>query len=337
MIVVMDRNASAEEVGTVEERLRVWGFEVDRSTGAGRTILGAVGDRHESKMQALEAMSGVERVIPISKPYKLAAREERPEGTVVEAGPAVIGGPSVVLMAGPCAVESEEQLMEAARAVRAAGARVLRGGAFKPRSSPYSFQGLEEEGLKLLACAREETGLAIVSEVIKPQDVEMLCRYVDLLQVGARNMQNFPLLRELGGCGKAVLLKRGPAATVEEWLMAAEYIMASGNGRVVLCERGIRTFETGTRNTMDISAIPQAKHLSHLPVVADPSHGTGKRHLAVPMALAAVAAGADGVMVEVHPRPEEALSDGGQSLTPDEFSDLAEKAARVAGAVGRSV
>jgi 3-deoxy-7-phosphoheptulonate synthase len=271
-------------------------------------------------------MSGVEAVVPILKPYKLASREISPTSSVIELAPGVvIGGQKLVVMAGPCSVESEDQLLETARAVKAAGATVLRGGAFKPRTSPYAFQGLEEEGLKLLDLARQATGLPIITEVVNPRDVELVARYADILQVGARNIQNFPLLKLLGQQEKPVLLKRGMATTIQEFLMSAEYIMSEGNQSVILCERGIRTFETATRNTLDLSAIPVLKERTHLPVVADPSHGTGNYHYVAAMAYAAVAAGADGLMIEVHSDPEHASSDGPQSLKPKKFAKLMEK------------
>jgi 3-deoxy-7-phosphoheptulonate synthase len=288
-------------------------------------IIGLVGDiagRKEQLMSRLSALGGVETVTPISRPFKLTSREFHPQDTVVEVGDLRIGDGSLTIMAGPCSVESREQLMETAVAVAAAGATILRGGAYKPRTSPYSFQGLGVEALRYLAEARELTGLPVVTEVMEPSQVETVMHYADILQIGARNMQNYSLLTAVGRVGKPVLLKRAFGATIEEWLMAAEYIVSSGNPNVILCERGIRTFETYTRNTMDLSAVPVLHHLTHLPVVVDPSHGTGKRWLVKPMALAGVAAGADGVIVEVHPRPEEALSDGDQSLTLDQFANL---------------
>ncbi|HEY8450061.1 MAG TPA: 3-deoxy-7-phosphoheptulonate synthase, partial [Bacillota bacterium] len=276
-------------------------------------------------------------VLPILKPFKLVSREFRNEPTIVEVGGVAFGGEEVPIIAGPCSVESREQILAAAEAVKNAGARLLRGGAFKPRTSPYSFQGLEEEGLKLLAEARERFGLPIVTEVMSPGTVELVARYADMLQIGARNMQNFYLLREVGRSGMPVLLKRGMSATIEEWLMAAEYILSEGNFNVVLCERGLRTFETATRFTLDLNAVPVVKELSHLPVIVDPSHGTGRWSLVTPMARAAIAAGADGLIVEVHPQPEEALSDGSQSLTPERFKVLVDEVTSVAAAVGRRV
>lgn len=334
----MRRGATEEQIEKVAARLEQEGFNVHLSVGVSRTVIGAIGDKARLRPEVLEAMEGVEKVIPVLRPYKLASREFKPEDTVVRIRPGIeIGGQSVQVIAGPCAVEGFEQLLTTAEAVKAAGATMLRGGAFKPRSSPYSFQGLEEEGLKLLAQARAATGLPIVTEVMDPRTVPLVAEYADVLQVGARNMQNFTLLKELGSVKKPVLLKRGPSATIEEWILAAEYIMTSGNSQVILCERGIRTFENATRNTLDLSAVPVVKSLTHLPVIVDPSHGTGKRELVPPMALAAVAAGADGIMVEVHPNPSEALSDGPQSLKPEEFHHLMRQLARVAAAVGRKV
>lgn len=337
MIVVMNRGASAQEIDGVCQRLTKEGFNIHLSQGVERTIIGAVGDKSRVSKSSLEALPGVEKVVPILQPYKLAGRDFRRENSVIRVGDIEIGGDQIQIFAGPCAVESWEQLIESARAVKEAGAAFLRGGAFKPRSSPYSFQGLEEEGLKLLSRAREETGLLIVTEVMDPRSIEIVSYYSDVLQVGARNMQNFFLLRELAKVNKPILLKRGLSATIEEWLMAAEYLMSGGNYQVILCERGIRTFETYTRNTLDLSAIPAAKHLSHLPVIVDPSHGTGIRHLIEPMARAAVAAGADGVMIEVHPNPAEALCDGPQSLTPESFQALMKELRGVAQVMGKTL
>lgn len=319
------------------DRLEKNGFQAHMIHGVKRIVIGAVGDRGAISSLGLEIMPGVEKVVPIMKPFKLVSREANGDNSVIQVGGVSFGGPEFVIIAGPCAVESREQMYKAAEAVKKAGARVLRGGAFKPRTSPYSFQGLEEEGLKLLAAAATEHGLATVTEVIDMYSLEAALKYVDMIQVGARNMQNFQLLREVGKAGRPVLLKRGLSATVEEWLMAAEYIMSEGNGNIILCERGIRTFETYTRNTLDLSAVPLVKGLSHLPVVVDPSHATGERHLVGPMARAAVAAGADGLMVEVHPQPREALCDGHQSLSPAQFADLARELDAVAAAVGRMV
>jgi 3-deoxy-7-phosphoheptulonate synthase len=312
------------------------GFDVHRSTGASHTILGAVGVRPEFDPRDIELLEGVREVVRITQPYKLASRAFRPEGTVVDLGKGVrMGGVEVVVAAGPCAVESEEQIHGIAGRVAKLGARLLRGGAFKPRSSPYSFQGLGEPGLKFLREAADKNGLLVVSEVMDPSQVALLTSYVDVLQVGARNMQNYHLLRALGEVRKPVLLKRGMSATIEELLLSAEYIMSGGNYDVILCERGIRTFETYTRNTLDIAAIPVIKKLSHLPIVADPSHGTGRRDKVVPMARAAVAAGADGLLIEVHHDPDHALSDGAQSLYPDQFAQLMAELRIIAPAVGR--
>jgi 3-deoxy-7-phosphoheptulonate synthase len=335
LIVVMQPGASEREITAVCDRLRALGFQTHLSTGVEHTIIGAIGDRSNLAGVNLETYPGVEKLVPIMKPFKLASREYHPDNTVIDVAGVQVGGERVVVIAGPCAVESRKQLLTAARGVRAAGADLLRAGAFKPRTSPYSFQGLEEEGLEILLAARAETGLPIVTEVMDQRGVEMVAECADMVQVGARNMQNFNLLRDLGQLDKPVLLKRGPSATVEEWLMAAEYILSSGNSRVVLCERGIRTFETGTRNTLDVSAVPAVKLQSHLPVLVDPSHGTGRWRMVAPMALAAIAAGADGVMVEVHPCPEEALSDGAQSLHLERFAGFLAELRPVAEAVGR--
>ena len=337
MIVVMSHGALEREVQAVVDKLAGLGFQIHLSQGVERTIIGAVGDKTTLANIPLEAMSGVEKVVPILQPYKLASRTFKDNNTTVKIGDLEIGGSAVHLMAGPCAVESREQLMESARLVKEAGATFLRGGTFKPRTSPYAFQGLEEEGLKLLAEAREVTGLKFVTEVMDQRSVELVAEYADILQVGARNMQNFFLLRELGRINKPVLLKRGPSATIEEWIMAAEYIMSGGNYQVILCERGIRTFEDYTRNTLDLSAIPAVKSLTHLPVVVDPSHSTGRWRLVKPMSLAAVAAGADGLMIEVHPNPAEALCDGPQSLTPESFADLVANLQPVVAAIGREL
>lgn len=322
MVVVMEKNASKNEIEQVQERLHRAGFQIHLSQGVERTIIGAVGDRNRVNLESLEALPGVDKVIPIMKPFKLTSREFQQEDTVITVGDQRIGDGVIQVIAGPCAVESREKYLEVALMVKDAGATMLRGGAFKPRTSPYSFQGLEEEGLKILAEARELTGLPVITEVMDQRSVELVARYADILQIGARNMQNFFLLREVGKLNKPIVLKRGPSATLEEWIMAAEYIVSSGNSQVIMCERGIRTFETYTRNTLDLSAIPVVKRLTHLPVIVDPSHGTGKWRLVEPMALAAVAAGCDGLMIEVHQNPAEALSDGPQSLTPDNFAHL---------------
>ena len=338
MIVAMQHGATERQIQDVIEHLVKLGFEVHRSTGVSQTVLGAVGARIDFDTRDLELLSGVQQVHRISSPYKLAARTFRPDGTVVRfPGGLEIGGRGVVAMAGPCSVESREQLFSTAEEVAKAGGRVLRGGAFKPRSSPYSFQGMGEEGLKLLREAGERFGLLVISEVMEIGQIPLMLDYADILQIGARNMQNFNLLRELGKVKKPVMLKRGIAATIEEWLLSAEYIMAGGNYDVILCERGIRTFETYTRNTMDISAIPIIKKLSHLPIAADPSHGTGRRDKVAPMARAAVAAGADALLIEVHCNPDKALSDGAQSLYPEQFSKLMGELKMIAAAVERQM
>lgn len=338
MIIVMQAGAPEEQVQEVIRRVSELGYHPHIIRGTQRTVVGAVGDeRGKTKLQSLEALPGVENVVPILQPFKLASREVRPQRTVVKVGDVEIGGDRLALMAGPCSVESETQLLDSAYAVKAAGATILRGGAFKPRTSPYSFQGLGEQGLKLLAKAREATGLRIVTEVLNPQDVPLVARYADILQIGARNMQNFALLNAVGEARKPVLLKRGMSATIQELLMSAEYILSHENYDVILCERGIRTFETATRFTLDLNAVPVLRKLTHLPVIVDPSHGTGYADFVAAMARAAVAAGADGLMIEVHPKPEEALSDGVQSLTPARFAELTRQLALIAKAVGRSL
>ncbi len=338
MIVAMQESASEEQIQQVVEHLIRMGFSVHRTTGARQTVLAAVGARVDFDTRNLEVLSGVQEVHRISAPYKLAGRSFRPQGTVIEfANGLQIGGDQVVIMAGPCSVESREQLFTVAEKVSEAGARVLRGGAFKPRTSPYSFQGLGLEALKLLREAGDRFGLLVISEVMEISQIAMMLPYVDILQVGARNMQNFNLLRELGKAKKPVMLKRGIAATLEELLLSAEYIMAGGNYDVILCERGIRTFETYTRNTLDISAIPIVHKLSHLPMASDPSHGTGLRDKVPPMARASVAAGADALLIEVHHDPDKALSDGAQSLYPDQFSKLMGELRMIAPAVGRKI
>ncbi len=338
MIVAMQEFASEELIQQVIERLVSMGFDVHRTTGERQTVLAGVGARTDFDVRELEVLSGVAEVHRISSPYKLVARGFRPEGTIIKFANGVqIGGNDVVVMAGPCSVESREQLFTVAELVAAAGAKVLRGGAFKPRSSPYSFQGMGLDGLKILRDAGDKYNLLIISEVMEISQIEIMLPYVDILQVGARNMQNFNLLRELGKVRKPVMLKRGIAATFEEWLLSAEYIYAGGNYDVMMCERGIRTFETYTRNTMDISAIPIIKKLSHLPIAADPSHGTGRRDKVAPMARAAVAAGADALLVEVHHNPEKAMSDGAQSLYPQQFEKLMGELRLIAVAVGRKL
>lgn len=335
MIVVMRTDCEERDIQGVMSRIQEVGLTGHLSRGVERTVIGVVGQTYPELRDMLEVLPGVEDVVPISRPYKLASREFKTEDSVFTIRGVTIGGPHVVVIAGPCTVETREQTLSTARAVKAAGAHMLRGGAFKPRTSPYSFRGLGEEGLKILAEAREETSLPIVTEVMTPTDVELVARYADVLQIGARNMQNFMLLDEVGQTQMPVMLKRGMSATIEEWLLCAEYILSHGNREVMLCERGIRTFETYTRNTMDVSAIPSARRLSHLPVIGDPSHGTGRWRLVQPLALAAVAAGAHGIMVEVHPEPDRALTDGAQSLTFANFSLLMDALRLVAEAVGR--
>jgi 3-deoxy-7-phosphoheptulonate synthase len=337
MIIVLKAGATEEEVGQVCRRIEGLGLTPHLSRGVERTIIGAIGDERILLDKAIEALPMVEKVLPILKPYKLASRDFHPANTVVRLDQVEVGGPRLVVVAGPCAVESRAVLQAVAKEVQAAGAHVLRGGAFKPRTSPYAFQGLGEEALRYLAEVKAETGMPVVTELMDPREAPLVLRYADAVQVGARNMQNFRLLKELGAHGKPVVLKRGMSSTIRELLMSAEYIMSEGNYQVILCERGIRTFEDATRNTLDLSAVPVLKQQTHLPVLVDPSHGTGKRELVAPMALAAVAAGADGVMVEVHPRPEEALSDGPQALLPAQFGRLMQDVARVAAAVRRSL
>ena len=337
MLVVMQEGAPETQVQQVIDRLVMMGFTVHRSTGVTHTVLGGVGPLESFDPAEFEVLEGVQECHRIVSPYKLANKRFRPQGTVISIGDVKIGGSEVVVMAGPCSVENEEQIELSAALVARAGAKVIRGGAFKPRSSPYSFQGLGEEGLQMLRAAADRHGLLVVSEVMDRSQIPLLVQYSDILQVGARNMQNFNLLRDLGLARKPVLLKRGIAATIEEVLLSAEYIMSGGNYEVILCERGIRTFETATRNTMDISAIPVLQQLTHLPVIADPSHGVGKRGLVPAMARAAVAAGADGLLIEVHPDPDHALSDGAQSLFPEQFMELMGQLRLIAAAVGRSV
>jgi 3-deoxy-7-phosphoheptulonate synthase len=337
MIVIMKPDATRAQMANVVARIEQMGCGVDISEGKERTIIGIIGNGRSLDREQIERIDGVERTVPILRPFKLASRDFHPLDTVVKLNGVSIGDQQVIVMAGPCAVESRTQLLETAHAVKEAGAQILRGGAFKPRTSPYSFQGLGEEGLRLLAEAREETGLLVITEVMDPQLVPLVTTYADILQIGARNMQNYTLLHAVGEAQRPVLLKRGMMSTVEEMLMAAEYILSHGNNRVMLCERGIRTFETYTRNTLDINAIPLLKQLSHLPVVADPSHGTGKWELVEPVSRAAVAAGADGLIIEVHPHPEEALSDGAQSLKPSRFAALVESLRPIAEAVGRTL
>ncbi len=337
MVIIMRHQATAEDIAGVIQHIESLGFRAHVSRGEERTIIGVIGDERPIDPAHFEVLPGVERAVRILHPFKLASRDFHPDGSVVRINGIVIGGQKVVVMAGPCAVESRQQLMETAAAVKAAGAHILRGGAFKPRTSPYSFQGLGLKGLELLREARDAFNLPVVTEVMSPQDVPLIAHYADILQVGARNMQNFALLSAVGTVQKPVLLKRGMMSTIEELLMAAEYILSQGNSQVMLCERGIRTFEPSTRNTFDINAIPVLKSLTHLPVIADPSHGTGKWELVTPVARAAVAAGADGLIVEVHPNPAQALSDGAQSLKPDRFAAMMADVRRIAQAIGRTV
>jgi 3-deoxy-7-phosphoheptulonate synthase len=337
MLVVMKPHASEKQIEAVLEKIRSMGLQPHAIPGAQRVAIGITGNKGGLDPGNFETMPGVADAIRVSQPFKLVSREVKEEDTVIDIGGVKLGGPEIVAMAGPCSVESKEQILEAAHAVKAAGAKLLRGGAFKPRTSPYEFQGLAEEGLKLLALAREQTGLKVVTEVMDSENLAMVADYADVLQIGARNMQNYSLLRQLGQVKRPILLKRGPSATIKEWLMAAEYIVSAGNYQVALCERGIRTFETMTRNTLDLNAVPVLKGLTHLPVVVDPSHGIGLRKHVAAMARAGIAAGADAIIVEVHPNPDRALSDGHQSLTPSEFDALMKQARVIAGAVGRSL
>ena len=337
MIIVMTSEATVAEISGVIKALEGMGFKPHPTRGADRTIIGVVDAMQENDLVHIEAAPGVEQVIPITKAYKMVSREFKPEDTVVNVDGVEVGGPEFVVMAGPCAVEGHEQVITAARAVKKSGAQILRGGAFKPRTSPYSFQGLGEDGLKILLAAKQETGLPIVTEVVSPDLVELVSRYADILQIGARNMQNYALLEAVGSVRKPVLLKRGMMSTVEELLMAAEYVLSNGNQQVILCERGIRTFENSTRNTLDISAVPVIKRNSHLPIIVDPSHAAGHTEFVPSMALAAVAAGADGIIVEVHPSPETAWCDGVQSLSLDRFEELMTSIRSIAAAVGRPI
>ncbi|MFQ5638179.1 MAG: 3-deoxy-7-phosphoheptulonate synthase [bacterium] len=335
MVVVMEENCEEDNIQKVISKLTELSFDVHRSTGVNQTVLGAIGDKRGLDIRSLEVMPAVKKVVRITEPFKLCSRTFQPTDTIVKVGNVAIGGSRLVMMAGPCSIESREQIRDGAQMVKKAGATILRGGAFKPRTSPYSFQGLGEEGLRYLREAAHENDMICVSEIMENSHIPLLVEYVDILQVGARNMQNFSLLRELGKIRKPVLLKRGMAATIEEMLMAAEYIMAGGNYDVILCERGIRTFESYTRSTLDISAIPIVKKLSHLPIIADPSHATGRRDKVAPMARAAIAAGADGLLVEVHQNPDQALSDGAQSLYPEQFQRLMAELMIIAQAVGK--
>ena len=337
MMIIMREDATADQVAHVVSRLEEVGAAAHVSRGERVTVIGAIGDREGITALPLEAMPGVSRVVAILKPYKLVSREFQAADTVVEVRGKKVGGGAFAIMAGPCSVETADQVLAAARAVSAAGGTMLRGGAFKPRTSPYAFQGLGEDGLKMMAAARDETGLPIVTEVMDPRDLDIVCAYADVIQIGARNMQNFLLLAEVGKAGKPVLIKRGLAATIEEWLMSAEYVLSEGNRQVILCERGIRTFETATRNTLDISAVPVVKQLSHLPVIVDPSHATGRPDLVLPLSLAAVVVGADGVIVETHPNPEHALCDGPQSLPTEAFGEYAGRVSDLVAFVGKTV
>jgi len=330
MIVVMAPGAAKDALDSIKNRIESRGMRAQINTGSERVVVGVMGSIPPDFKDEMELMNGVDEVILISKPYKLASKEFHPDDTIIKVGDAVIGGPDPVIMAGPCSVEDEEQMVSTAKAVKAAGATVLRGGAFKPRTSPYSFRGMGEDGLKLLQLAKQETGLPIITEVMATADVETVAKYADILQIGARNMQNYNLLDEVGLIGKPVMVKRGLAASYEEWLLAAEYVMAGGNEQVILCERGVRGFETFTRFTLDVAAVPVIKRLSHLPIVADPSHSTGKWYLVTPVALASIAAGAHGLLIEVHPNPDQAKCDGPQSLTFENFDILMEQVNAVA-------
>lgn len=337
MIVVMKSNATEETIQSVAQRIESMGLKAHVIVGTERTVIAAIGEKRDSEQDTLASLTDVEKVVPILAPYKVASRETRTEPTVVRVRELVMGGGQIGVIAGPCSVESEEQILESARVVKEAGAKGLRGGAFKPRTSPYSFQGLKEEGLQLLAAARDETGLAVVTEVMTPEHVELVCRYADVLQIGARNMQNYHLLQAVGESSTPVLLKRGPSATIDEFLLAAEYILDQGNTEVILCERGIRTFETHTRFTLPLATVPYLQERTHLPVVIDPSHGTGASALVPPMAAAAIAVACDGLLIEVHPNPSEARSDGDQSLTPEQFTETMQRCRPLAEAMGRSL
>jgi 3-deoxy-7-phosphoheptulonate synthase len=337
MIIVMSTGATEQETEAVIEKVHSFGLRTHPIYGVQKTVIGIVGDDKTRVVENMQGMPGIEDIIPILQPYKFAGREAHPDNTVIEVGGSTVGGSAIAVIAGPCAVESEESLLRIARRVKKAGAQILRGGAFKPRTSPYSFQGLGEEGLKYLAEAREETGLPIITEITDPRNIDLVCSYADILQVGARNMQNFVLLTEVGKSGHPTMLKRGPSSTVKDLLLAAEYVIIEGNREVILCERGISTFESYTRNTLDLSAVPVIKHLSHLPVIVDPAHATGRNHLIEPMSLAAVAAGADGIMVEVHDNPDAALCDGPQALTLEQFDAMMDKLRSIAPIVGREL
>lgn len=337
MIIVMSQSATREQIDNVEKKLNELGFKTHPIFGEIKTVIGAIGDKRLINTHSIATMPGVENLVPIMKPYKLAGRELKQVPTIVNVGEIRIGGSEIIVMAGPCAIESEEKFLETASKVKEYGAKILRGGAFKPRTSPYAFQGLEEDGLKIMALAREMTGLRLITEVVDTRDVELVGRYTDIFQIGARNMQNFRLLQEVGSSGKPVLLKRGLSATIEEWLMAAEYILSAGNPNVILCERGIRTFETATRNTIDMSAIPVVKENSHLPIIVDPSHASGSWKYVGALSKGAIATGADGLIIEVHSDPNTALSDGPQSLRPSKFGQVMQELKAVAAAVGRTM
>jgi 3-deoxy-7-phosphoheptulonate synthase len=337
MIVVLETGTAEKQIEEIIRVLHDHGFDVHRSTGVQHTVLGAIGVHPEFDHRQIELLDGVAEVVRVTEPFKLASRAFKREGSIFDIGGVKIGGPEVIVMAGPCSVETEEQVFKIAKYVKDSGAKILRGGAFKPRSSPYSFQGLGVDGLKLLRQAADEYKLKVITEVMDKSQIDLVEKYADIFQVGARNMQNYMFLKDLGKASKPVMLKRGLAATIEEWLMSAEYILAGGNENVILCERGIRTFETATRNTMDISAIPVIKKKSHLPIIADPSHGVGIRDKVIPMARAAVAAGADGIMVEVHNDPDHALSDGAQSLYPEQFAQMMKEVRMIAQAINRNI
>ncbi len=337
MIIIMNSTATREQIDSVEKKLSELGFKTHPIVGEVKTIIGAIGDKRLLNIYSIATMPGVENLVPIMKPYKLASRELKQVPSIIKVGNIEIGGPEVIVMAGPCAIENEESFIDTAFKVKNAGAKILRGGAFKPRSSPYAFQGLEEDGLKIMSSARDITGLKIVTEVVDTRDVELVSAYADIIQIGARNMQNFKLLQEIGMLKKPVLLKRGLSATIEEWLMAAEYIIAAGNPDVILCERGIRTYETATRNTLDLSSIPVIKEVSHLPIIVDPSHATGTWKYVGALSKGAIATGADGLIIEVHSDPSSALCDGPQSLRPTNFEHLMKELRPVALAVGRKM
>jgi len=338
MIIIMHDNARKADIAAVEEKLKKIGFQTHPIYGEKKTVIGAIGDKRQISMNEILLMNGVENVVPIMRPYKLASKELKQEKSIIDCGHGVtVGGKKLAVFAGPCAIEGREHFLKMARIVKAAGANILRGGAFKPRTSPYSFGGLEGEGLKIMREAGDELQMPICTEVMDTRDVDMVAKYADIIQIGARNMQNFELLREVGKCKKPIFLKRGLASTINEWLMAAEYIMSEGNENVILCERGIRTYETSTRNTFDVSAIPVTQELTHLPIIADPSHATGNYKYVGPVARAGVAAGADGVMIEVHDCPECAASDGPQSLKPDKFIELMGELRKIAAAIGREI